>query len=96
MGALKWGRKGTLCNLRAIVYNCALLWPFGAPFQGKLSSQNDDNRRQSWTIVDKYLKPPFAKTPFRLSRRSDLKVRLDQIFFQIAGASGNYILFAWP
>ena len=30
--------------------------------------QNDDNRRQSWTIVDKYLKPPFAKPPFRLSQ----------------------------
>ena len=31
-GALKWGLKATLSNLRAIVYNCALLWPFGAPF----------------------------------------------------------------
>ena len=30
--------------------------------------QNDDNCRQSRTIVDKYLKPPFAKPPFRLSR----------------------------
>ena len=25
MGALKWGLKATLCNLRTIVYNCALL-----------------------------------------------------------------------
>ena len=27
-----------------------------------------DNCRQSWTIVDKHLKPRFAKPPFRLSR----------------------------
>ena len=26
--------------------------------------------RQSWTIADKYLKPPFAKPPFRLSGSS--------------------------
>ena len=32
MGALKWGLKATLGNLRTIVYNCALLWPFWAPF----------------------------------------------------------------
>ena len=25
---IKWGLKATLCNLRAIVYNCPLLWPF--------------------------------------------------------------------
>ena len=35
------------------------------------SSQNDDNRGQSWTIVDKCLKPPFAKPPFGLSRAID-------------------------
>ena len=68
MGALKWGLEATLCDLRTIVHNCALLWPFWAPFEGELSSHNDNNRRQSWTIVDKYLKPPFAKPPFRLSR----------------------------
>ena len=32
MGALKWGLKPTHCNLRTIVYNCALLWPFLGPF----------------------------------------------------------------
>ena len=68
MGALKWGLKATLRNLRTIVHNCAILWPFWALSKGNFSSQNDDNRRQSWTIVDKYLKPPFAKPPFRLSR----------------------------
>ena len=31
-GALKWGLKATLCNLCTIVYNCALLSPFWAPF----------------------------------------------------------------
>ena len=70
MGALKWGLKATLCNLPTIVHNCALLWPFWAPFQGESSSQNDDNRRQSWTIVDKCLKPPF-----RLSRMKTCEAR---------------------
>ena len=68
MGALKWGLRPPLCNLRTIVYNCALFVAFWASFWGELSSQNDDNRRQSWTIMDKYLKPPFAKPPFRLSQ----------------------------
>ena len=67
MGALKWGRKATLCNLHTIVYSYELLWPFWALSKGNFRSQNDDNRRQSWTIVDKYLKPPFAKPPFSLS-----------------------------
>ena len=40
----------------------ALLGPF---LRGTFVA-NDDNRRQSWTIVDKYLKPPFAKPTFRL------------------------------
>ena len=31
-GLSKWGLKATLCNLRTIVYNCALSWPFCAPF----------------------------------------------------------------
>ena len=62
------GLKATLGNLRTILYNCALLWPFWAAFSGELSSQNDDNRRQLWTIVGKCLKPPFAKPPFKLSR----------------------------
>ena len=44
MGALKWGLKATLCNLRTIVYNCALLWPFWAPFTGNF-------RRQMTTIA---------------------------------------------
>ena len=52
--------------MRIIVHNCALLWPFSVPFFREFSSQNDDNRRQLWTIVDKYLKPPFAKPTFRL------------------------------
>ena len=34
MGALKWGLKATLCKARTIVYNCALLWPFGTLSQG--------------------------------------------------------------
>ena len=31
-GGSQWGLKATLCNLHTIVYNCALLWPFGASF----------------------------------------------------------------
>ena len=57
-GLIKWGLKATLCNSRTIVHNCALLWPFWAPLQGEFSSQNDDNRRQSWTIVDKLSQAP--------------------------------------
>ena len=67
---LRWGLKATLCNLRTFVYNCALLWPFGPLSKGNFRSPNDDNRRQSWTIVDEFLKPPFAKPPFRLSRNT--------------------------
>ena len=36
--------------------------------KGELSSQNDDNRRQLRTIVDKYLKPPFAKPHLDFSK----------------------------
>ena len=55
----------TICTQSStIVHFCGLL----GPFLRELSSQNDDNRRQSCTIVDKCLKPPFAKSPFRLSR----------------------------
>ena len=68
MGALKRGHKDTLGNLRTIVYKCALLRPFGPLSKGNFLSQNGDNGRQSWTIVDKHVKPPFAKPPFRLSR----------------------------
>ena len=35
-GALKWGLKATLCNLRTIVHNCALSWPF---FRNEKSAQ---------------------------------------------------------
>ena len=35
MGALKWGLKASLCNLRTIVHNCALLWPLGPLSNGK-------------------------------------------------------------
>ena len=66
MGALKWALKATLCNLRTIVYNRALL--MSTLFLRGTFVANDDNRGQSWTIVEKYLKPPFAKPPFRLSQ----------------------------
>ena len=74
-GKSKWGlSNGGLRPLSAIcaqsstiVHFCGLLGPF---LRGELSSQNDDNCRQSWTIVDKYLKPPFAKPPFRLSEQN--------------------------
>ena len=48
-------------------YRCWASKIRGAFLRGT-SSQNDDNRRQSWTIVDKHLKPPFERPPFRLSR----------------------------
>ena len=53
-------------NLCTMVCNCARLWALGPLCKRELSSQNHDNCRHSWTIVDKYLKPPFAKPPFRL------------------------------
>ena len=73
MGALEFGLKAALCNLCTIVYNCGLL--FCGPF-GPLSKGNSrhkmttivGNRGQLWTIVDKYLKPPFAQPLFRLSQ----------------------------
>ena len=46
---------------------------FWAPFCGEFSSQNGDMCGQSWTIVDKYAKPPFTKPPFRLSLRCGRK-----------------------
>ena len=42
MGAPKWGLKATLCNLRTIVYNCALLWPFWALSKGDFRYNNPD------------------------------------------------------
>ena len=69
----KLSREAILCNLHTIVCSCALLWPFWAPLEGELSSQNEDKRRQSWTIVDKFLKPPFAMPPFRLGENSERK-----------------------
>ena len=77
LGKSKWGLSngGLLSRLRplsaicaqssTIVHFCGL---FGFRVLRGTFVQNDDNRRQSWTIVDKYLKPPFAKPPFRLSR----------------------------
>ena len=44
MGALKWGLKATLLNVRTIVYNCALLWPFGPLSEGNF-------RRKLTTIL---------------------------------------------
>ena len=44
-GKSKWGLKATLCNLRTIVYNCALLWPLW----GHLSKGNF--RHKMTTIV---------------------------------------------
>ena len=55
---LKWGLKATLCNLRTVVYNCALSWPFGPLPKGVVFRHK--------MIVDKHLRPPFAKPPFRL------------------------------
>ena len=71
-GKSKWGlSNGGLGQSLQFAHNRLQLCTFvalWASFQGELSSQNDNNRRQSWTIVDKYLKPPLAKPPFRLSQ----------------------------
>ena len=67
LGKSKWG----LSNLLQCAHNRPQLCTFVAflgPFVKELSSQSDDNRRKSWTIVDKHLKPPCAKPPFRFSR----------------------------
>ena len=60
-GGFQMGFKAIVCISRAIVSNCALVWPFGASFQGEFSWQNDDNRRQMWIIVDRYLKPHLLR-----------------------------------
>ena len=51
-----------------IVHFCG---PFGprAFLRGTFVA-NEDKCRQPWTIVDNYLKPPFAKPPSRLSHES--------------------------
>ena len=67
---LAFGLNGGLRSLSAICAQIAdaLLWPLGAQIQKELLLQNDDNCKQSWTIVDKCLKPPLPQPPFRLSR----------------------------
>ena len=85
MGA--YGHSLQFAQSSTIVHFCGLLGPF---LRGELSSQNDDNRRQSWTIVDKYLKPPFAKPPFRLSRELLTLGRLAVLkTLEISGKSSN-------
>ena len=52
MGALKWGLQTTLCNLHTIVYNYALLWPFGPLSKGNFRRKMTTivgNRGQLWT-----------------------------------------------
>ena len=74
-GKSKWGlSNGGLRPLSAICAQSSTIVHFCGPF-GPLSKgnfrHNEDNRRQSWTMVDKYLKPPFAKPAFGHSRASD-------------------------
>ena len=70
MGVLKWGLKATVCNLCTIACTCALLWPVVKV----ISVTKMTTYRQSWTIMGKYLKHPFAKAPFRLSRLLDISL----------------------
>ena len=69
MEALKWGLKATLCNLRTIVYNCALLWPFGPLSEGKFRREMTTivgNRGQLWTsILSPHLLSPHVDFPDR-------------------------------
>ena len=69
MGALKWGLKATLCNLRTIVHNCALLWAFRRPFLRGFFRHKMmtivGNRGQLWTSA---LSPHLQSPHFRLSR----------------------------
>ena len=72
-GKSKWGLSngGTLCNLRTIVYNCALLWPFFRPFlRGNFRRKMTTivgNRGQLWTST---------LSPHVLSAHLDFPVRL--------------------
>ena len=61
MGALKWGLRPLSAILRTIVLKLCTLVALLGPFLKGTVVANDDNRRQSWTIVHKYLKPPFSK-----------------------------------
>ena len=58
MGALKWGLKATLCNVRTIVYNCVLLRPPWVTIVG--------NHGQLWTsTLSPHLLSPHLDCPKR-------------------------------
>ena len=63
MGALKWGLKATLCNLRrkgsTIVHFCGLFGPL-----------SKGNSRHKMTTIAGNLKSPFAKPPFTMRHKS--------------------------
>ena len=83
MGALKWGLKATLCNLRTIVYNCALLWPFWAAspkgnFRRKMTTIVG-NRGQLWiSTLSAHLLSPHLDFPHCLSEESHEEVTKNQ------------------
>ena len=48
--------------LKVVFFNRAHNWSRLNPiYRGELSSQSGDNCGRSWTIVDKYVRHPFAK-----------------------------------
>ena len=66
-GLSKWGLKATLCNLRTIVHNCALLWLFGALSKGIFRHKMTTivgNRGQLWTsALSPHLESPHLDFP---------------------------------
>ena len=66
MGALKLGLKATLGNLRTVVHNCALLWPFclsKGNFRRKMTTIVG-NRGQLWTsALSPHLESPHLDFP---------------------------------
>ena len=68
MGALRWGLKVTLCNLRTIVYNWALLGPLGPFLRGTFCCHKMTtivgNRGQLWTsTLSPHLLSPHLDFP---------------------------------
>ena len=91
MGAFKWGLKATSCNLRTIVYDCALLWPvwplsYKGNFRHKMTTIVG-NRGQLWTSI----LSPHLDVPERYDRQGALVIQIAAISL----ASDSAIL-RWP
>ena len=63
---------------------------FLGPFLRELSTRNDDNRTQSWTIVDKHLNPHFL-IPIRLSKSKRIHCTVPSPLLLSTGAKASLV-----